>query len=147
MMMMQACASALAGVLATAALPSDLTARGEFGPSSLTRLSPADVKMMFSKNLIIREGASDHLGLISDEFTSKGNYFQSGKRVPLMGSYVLRGELVCVDEGLQRAEKCRALYRSPDGALWETVTFGETMTVVALVRIQVERTPDTLKGM
>ena len=102
---------------------------------------------MFSKNLIIRQGPPDHVGDISDEFTSKGSYFQSGKRVPLTGSYVVRGDLVCVDEGRNAAEKCRAFYRSPEGELWETLNFGGTTTVVALVRIQIERTPNTLKGM
>jgi len=143
-MMIQLAAYALVGALA---LTSAATATGDYGPSSLTRLSAAEVKVMFSRNLIIRQGAPAHVDLVSDEFTSKGIYFQSGKRVPLTGTYVIRGDLVCVDEGRNTAEKCRAFYRSPDGGLWESLTSSGTTTVVAVVRIQVERTPDTLKGM
>jgi hypothetical protein len=138
---------ALTGMLATAVPSSAAQLPTGSAPSSLTRLSEADVRVLFSKNLIIRPGAPEHLGNISDEFTAKGSYFQSGRRIPLMGSYAIRGDLVCVDEGPSAPEKCRAIYRSPDGELWETYAFEGTATVIGLVRIQVERTATTLKGM
>jgi hypothetical protein len=139
-------ALAVMGVLATTAVASAAPAP-ESGPSSLTRLSASEVRALFSKNLIIRQGAPGRLGNISDEFTAKGRYFQSGMRMPLMGSYVIRGDLVCIDEGLRAEEKCRAFYRSPDGDLWQTIRSEGASTVVALGLIQIERTPNTLKGM
>jgi hypothetical protein len=50
---------------------------GDDAPASLSRLSEADLKVMFSKNLIIRVGPPGRAGF-SDQFTSKGSYFQSG---------------------------------------------------------------------
>jgi hypothetical protein len=64
-----------------------------------------------------------------------------------MGSYAIRGDRVCIDEGLSAGEKCRSFYRSPTGELWETDPFGVASTVYGLVRIQMERTADTLNGV
>jgi len=132
--------------LVGAALPSIAQPATDLGPASLTRLSGPEVRALFSRNLIIRQGAPQYWQY-SDEFTARGAYFQSGRRLPLMGSYVIRDDLVCVDEGQRAAEVCRALYRSPNGDLWWTMNFEGTQTLLGIMRIQIERNPDTLKGM
>lgn len=132
----------IAACLGSVAHASDL------GPSSLTRLSEAQLKDLFSKNLIIRDGLPERPGQWSDEFTARGQYFQSGRHIPLRGSYSIRGDVVCVQDDGHAMEDCRGFYRSPNGDLWRTIPMsGGDSAPVAIGRIQLERTPNTLKGM
>jgi hypothetical protein len=120
----------------------------DLGPPSLTRVSEAQLKDLFSKNLIIRDGLPGRPGSWSDEFTARGEYFQSGRYIPLRGSYSIRDDLVCVRDDGHAVEDCRGFYQSPNGDLWRTIPVsGGDSTPVAIGRIQVERTPNTLKGM
>jgi len=130
----------------TTAVP--LTAAGDpfQGPASLTRLPEADVRALFSRNLIIRQGTPDHTQF-ADEFTTSGHYFQSGRRVPLGGSYTIQGDQVCVKESTGLVQKCHAFYRSSNGDLWWTMNFYGTETLIGIMLIQVEQNADTLKGM
>ena len=103
------------------------------------RLTDAELKALFSKNVTIHQAQFSHA------FTTGGCVFVSGYRAPYDGQYVLDGAKVC--STLPSERTCRALFRSPDGDLWWGEYRPGEAQVNYIMRVDVERTPTTSKGI